>query len=172
MNTTSFTVRSTLLRIRLTVSGFVKRAGRLALKRSSGLSTLLAVGLAASILVPPNGAAANFLGGTNESVLTRQPQVQPGALGDGSVIGLQYADPAEQMVVMDPPEPNNQGGAQLQHPLLIPPGRGIQPNLVLNYDSTASSSWVGTGWDLSVGEMSVDTRWGVPRYNATKETET
>jgi hypothetical protein len=31
---------------------------------------------------------------------------------------------------------------------------------------------VGTGWDLSVGEISVDTRWGVPRFDAVKESET
>ncbi len=136
------------------------------------LSLLLTVTVVASTLLPPDGATASFLAGTNESVLTRQPQLQPGTLGDGSVIGLQYADPAEQMVVMDPPQPSNQGGAGLQHPLLIPAGRGIQPNLVLNYDSTAGSSWVGTGWNLSVGEISIDTRWGVPRYDPAKESET
>jgi RHS repeat-associated protein len=75
------------------------------------------------------------------------------------------------MVVMAPPTPNSQGSAQLQHPLLIPPGRGIQPSLVLTYDSGAGDSWVGNGWDLSVGAITIDTRWGVPRYDPAKETE-
>jgi len=141
-------------------------------KPSSALTTLLAVSLVASALIPPERARADVLAGTNESVLVRQPQVGAQAQGDGSVIGLQYADPAEQLVVMDPPQPSNQGDAQLQHPLLIPAGRGIQPNLVLNYDSSGGSGWVGTGWDLAVGAISVDTRWGVPRFDQNKETET
>src|SRR6266542_2147013 len=172
LNKTGFALRSTMLRIRLTASASVKRVGPSGARLSSALSMLLAVGLSASTLIPADQAAASFLAGTNESVLTRPPQLQPGTLGDGSVIGLQYGDPAEQMVVMDPPQASNQGGAGLQHPLLIPAGRGIQPNLVLNYDSTAGSSWVGTGWNLSVGEISVDTRWGVPRYDPAKESET
>ncbi len=160
-------------RIRRALFSSVKRIGRSHVRLSSVLSLVMAVVLVSSTLIPADRASANFLAGTNESVLSRPPQLQPGVLGDGSVIGLQYGDPAEQMVVMDPPEPNNQGGAQLQHPLLIPSGRGgFQPNLVLNYDSTSGSSWVGTGWDLSVGEIRVDTRWGVPRYDAGKESET
>src|SRR5437870_5702312 len=150
----------------------MRRAVVRAVRLSSVLSLLLTVTVVASTLLPPDGATASFLAGTNESVLTRQPQVQPGALGDGSVIGLQYADPAEQMVTIDPPQPSNQGGAGLQFPLLIPSGRGFSPNLALSYDSTAGSSWVGTGWNLSVGEISIDTRWGVPRYDPAKESET
>jgi hypothetical protein len=135
-------------------------------------STLLAVGLLVSTMVPPESATADVLGGAADSVLGRPAQAQPGSLGDGSLGSLQYANPTEQMVVMAPPQPNSQGGAQLQHPLLIPGGRGIAPSLVLTYASTAGSSWVGTGWDLSVGDISVDTRWGVPRYDQHKETET
>ena len=90
-------------------------------------SFVLAVGLAASALIPPDRATATVLAGTNDSVLTRPPQLQPGTLGDGSAIGLQYADPAEQMVMMDPPQASNQGGAGLAHPLLIPAGRVFKP---------------------------------------------
>lgn len=142
------------------------------MRPSSVPAILLAASLVAGALIPPERATADVLAGTNESVLARQPQVEQQAQGDGSIIGLQYADPAEQMVVMDPPQPSSQGDAQLQHPLLIPNGRGIQPNLVLTYDSSGGSSWVGTGWDLSVGAISVDSRWGVPRFDAHKESET
>ena len=31
---------------------------------------------------------------------------------------------------------------------------------------------LGEGWDLNIPTISVDTRWGVPRYNNTKESET
>ena len=136
------------------------------------LATLLvAVAVVASELVPAT-VGAGSLSGTDGSVLIRQPQLRPATLGNGGVSGLQYADPLQGMVVMAPPGPTSQGTAQLQHPLLIPPGRGIQPHLALTYDSGAGSSWVGTGWDLSVGAISVDNRWGVPRYDANRETET
>ena len=116
---------------------------------------------------------AGYLARSSAGVLAREPQLRPAGLGDGALPGLQFADPAEQLVVMEPPEPSHRGGAQLQHPLLIPPGRlGFQPELTLTYDSAGGSGWVGTGWDLSVGEVSVDTRWGVPRYDQLKESET
>jgi RHS repeat-associated protein len=138
----------------------------------SSLATfLVAAAVAVSALLPPTVAIGN-LTETNGSVLIRQPQLQPAALGNSGLTGLQYADPAHSMVVMAPPTPTSQGTALVQHPLLIPPGRGIQPHLVLTYDSSAGSGWVGTAWDLSVGAISVDTRWGVPRYDPSKETET
>src|SRR5229473_2425132 len=114
MNMTGSDIRRLVLRIRWTTrtSNGVGRWVR----PSSALTTLLAVSLAASALIPPERARADVLAGTNESVLVRQPQVGAQAQGDGAVIGLQYADPAEQLVVMDPPQPSNQGDAQLQHP--------------------------------------------------------
>ncbi len=130
---------------------------------------MAAVGLLASTLVTPQAATAD---NANDSVLVRQPQLQPSTQGSGSSAALQYADPSAGMTVMAPPDPTSQGTAQLHHPLLIPPGRGIQPSLDLMYDSSAGNTWVGTGWDLSVGTISIDTRWGVPRYDPQKETET
>jgi RHS repeat-associated protein len=131
------------------------------------------VTILAAALLPTMWTTAEILSSVSQSVLSREPQLTPARLGDGSLAGLQFANPAEQMVVIDPPEPNYQGGAELEHPLLIPPGRGgFQPKLALTYDSAGGNGWVGTGWDLSVGEISVDTRWGVPRYDTMKESET
>src|SRR5215211_5323263 len=173
MHLPAVAVPTAIFRIGLTLSSPVRKIARWRARLSATGSVLLAIGLAAGAVLPADRARANFLAGTNDSVLGRPPQLHPGALGDGSLSGLQYADPTEQMVLMEPPEPNNHGGAVLQHPLLIPNGRGgFQPNLVLAYDSGAGSSWVGTGWDLSVGAIEVDTRWGVPRYSADKESET
>jgi RHS repeat-associated protein len=119
------------------------------------------------------GAPADSLSDTTQSILRREPQVRPDAWSNGSLQGLQYADPTEQLMVMSPPEPNNQGSAELSHPLRIPPGRGgFQPNLEITYSSAAGNGWLGTGWDLSVGAIEVDTRWGVPRFDHAKETET
>src|SRR5216683_5080268 len=145
------------------------RKRRLLTRLSAVGSTLLVVGLLVSTFVPPEQAIAD---NANDSVLARQPQLQPSTQGAGSVAALQYADPGAGLTVMAPPEPTSRGTAQLHHPLLIPSGRGIQPGLDLTYDSSAGSTWVGTGWDLSVGEISIDTRWGVPRYDPQKETDT
>ncbi len=128
--------------------------------------------MVASTLVMPATASSASLAGADQSVLIRPPQVQPGDLGDATPMNLHYGDPGAGMLAIAPPAPNNRGTAQLQHPLLIPSGRSLQPNLILEYDSAAASSWVGAGWNLSVGEITIDTRWGVPRYDPQKETET
>src|SRR5947209_8165258 len=105
-------------------------------------------------------AASSPLGGANDTTLGREPQLTPAAIGDGSTAGLQFADPNEGLSLVQPPAASNDGGAHLSYPLLIPKGRGIAPDLSLEYDSGGSNGWVGLGWDLSVGEISVDTRWG------------
>ena len=47
----------------------------------------------------------------------------------------------------------------------------MQPNLSIQYNSSGGNSWMGLGWNISVPEISVDTRWGVPRYDSQNETE-
>lgn len=86
---------------------------------------------------------------------------------------LQYADPLAQLDFAQAPIANNQGDAQVNLPLSVPPGRlGVQPDLTLRYSSTGSNGWLGLGWDLPFDMVTIDTRWGVPHYNATLETET
>jgi hypothetical protein len=101
---------------------------------------------------PTRGGSA--LAGGIEGTLTRQPLTTPPALGDGSLAGLQYADPTEQLAIVSPPDATSQGNATLSHPILIPPGRGgVQPDLTLHYDSSNGDGWLGLGWDLSLGEV-------------------
>lgn len=120
---------------------------------------------------PTRGGSA--LAGGIEGTLTRQPLTTPPALGDGSLAGLQYADPTEQLAIVSPPDATSQGNATLSHPILIPPGRGgVQPDLTLHYDSSNGDGWLGLGWDLSLGEVSIDTRWGAPRFLTNQESET
>ncbi len=83
-------------------------------------------------------------------------------VGDSTPEGLEYADPTEQLDLVEPPEASSQGCAKIELPLGIPPGRGgVQHDLTLRYDSGGGNGWLGTGWDLNVGEVSVATRWGV-----------
>ncbi len=120
----------------------------------------------------PTVSVAEPLGGANSSTLGREPQLTPAQLGDGSVDGLQFPDPTEGLALVDPPQASNDGGAHLTYPLVIPKGRGITPDLSLSYDSGAANGWVGQGWDLSAGDISVDTRSGAPYFDPNKESET
>ncbi|MCH7703281.1 MAG: hypothetical protein IID37_16510, partial [Planctomycetes bacterium] len=86
---------------------------------------------------------------------------------------IQAADPGAKIRLIEPPQANHLGDAQLSYPINVPPGRlGMQPELAITYNSSGGNGWLGLGWDLSAGDITIDTRWGVPRYNATDETET
>lgn len=144
-------------------------------KRSSIRHTLfsLVVATALAVGVGSEISFADLLSGAESVTLVREPQQTPDGLGAANLDGLQFADPAAQIDLVQPPVANNQGDAQIVHPLSVPPGRaGLQPDLALTYSSGGGNGWVGLGWDLSVGEVTIDTRWGVPRYDSAKETET
>ena len=123
-------------------------------------------------LLPTSGLAADPLGGADKATLAREPQLTPAQIGDGSIDGLQFPDPTEGLALIEPPAASNDGGAHLEYPFVIPKGRGITPELSLDYDSGGENGWVGLGWDLSAGEISVDTRWGAPYFDPGFESET
>ncbi|NLG24605.1 MAG: hypothetical protein GX558_04570, partial [Clostridiales bacterium] len=123
-------------------------------------------------LLPMSGLAADPLGGADKTTLAREPQLTPAEIGDGSIDGLQFPDPTEGLALIEPPAASNDGGAHLEYPFVIPKGRGITPELSLEYDSGGENGWVGLGWDLSTGEISVDTRWGAPYFDPGFESET
>ncbi len=86
---------------------------------------------------------------------------------------LQAADPTTKVQMIEAPQANNNGTASLSYSLEMPPARnGMAPNLSIQYSSDAGSGWLGEGWNLSTSSITVDTRWGVPRYNLKNETET
>ena len=54
----------------------------------------------------------------------------------------------------------------------LPKGRlGIQPSITMQYSTDGGHSWLGQGWNLSLPSVNIDTRWGAPRYDVQKETE-
>ena len=86
---------------------------------------------------------------------------------------LQAANPTSKVQMIQAPQANISGSASLSYGLEMPPARnGMAPSLSIHYNSDAGSGWLGEGWNLSTSSISVETRWGVPRYNPEVETET
>lgn len=140
------------------------RRGGSDVRRRIRLGVFVAAVAVLVVTVPGTGSADPAVSGADASTLQREPQVTPQDLGDGSASDLLYADPTEGLSQVVPPKGDNTGGAKLQYPLVLPKGRGMTPELSINYDSGGASSWVGNGWDLSVGDIGVDTQWGVPLF--------
>src|SRR5690554_2939704 len=90
-----------------------------------------------------------------------------------SISDIQVANPVANIVQIEAPSANQKGDANVQFPFTLPPGRnGLQPSLDLSYNNNGSSGIAGYGWDLSIPSITVDTKFGVPVYDANKETET
>ena len=86
---------------------------------------------------------------------------------------IKAADPTAKINLIAPPQANNRGTASLQYVFEMPPARnGMAPSLGIQYSSEGGSGWLGEGWSLSVPSITLDTRWGVPRYDMAGETET
>ncbi|GAA3535331.1 hypothetical protein GCM10022419_013630 [Nonomuraea rosea] len=87
--------------------------------------------------------------------------------------GIQAADPSANLNQVGTPTANDLGEARTSYPIETPGGRaGMEPSLTADYSSLTPNGWMGVGWDLSLPSVSIDTRWGVPRYSAENETET
>lgn len=90
-----------------------------------------------------------------------------------SIKDLKAASPLVGIQSIAPPSANGRGTASTGFSIVIPNGRGgMQPSFYLQYDSDGGHSWAGMGWDISTPVVSIETRWGAPRYDATQETET
>ena len=106
------------------------------------------------------------------AVLKTPEMPETSAYTPTSIKELKAADPLEGITLIQPPTANNMGTANLSYPIEIPAGRqGMQPNLTLTYSSSGGNGWLGVGWDISIPSITVETRWGVPRYDQSKESE-
>ena len=82
-----------------------------------------------------------------------------------SLKDLKLGEPAAGVSLIEPPVARSSGAAQVSYPLEVPPGRsGVQPRLEASYSSENQGTWLGTGWDLSMSRIEIDTRFGVPQY--------
>ena len=81
-------------------------------------------------------------------------------------------DPLTGIPMVAVPAANNMGTAELSYPILLPPGRhGLQPDVDLHYSSASGNGLLGVGWSIVQPAVTIDTRWGVPRYDLSYETE-
>ena len=107
------------------------------------------------------------------AVLKTPEMPETSAYTPTSIKELKAADPLEGLTLIQPPTANNSGTANLSYPIEIPAGRqGMQPSLALTYSSGGGNGWLGVGWDISIPSITVETRWGVPRYSSDWESET
>ncbi|MBP5425172.1 MAG: hypothetical protein J6Y33_03750, partial [Prevotella sp.] len=85
---------------------------------------------------------------------------------------IKAGEPLGGLTLMQPPSANNMGTANMSLPIDIPAGRhGMQPSLALTYSNSRGNGWLGIGWDIEIPAITVDTRWGVPRYSSDNESE-
>ncbi|HLQ24523.1 MAG TPA: SpvB/TcaC N-terminal domain-containing protein, partial [Acidiferrobacterales bacterium] len=97
----------------------------------------------------------------------------PTSFNPTSMKDIKVADPGAQINLIEAPRANNTGDARTSYPIEVPPGRqGLQPQLAVQYSSAGGNGWMGMGWDVPMQAITIDTRWGVPRYDAGLETET
>lgn len=90
----------------------------------------------------------------------------------GSIKDIKEANPTEGISFISAPTANNSGNALLAFNMRLPDGRaGFQPDLTVMYNNEGGTSWMGFGWNLATPAISIETRWGVPRYYTAVESE-
>jgi len=107
-----------------------------------------------------------------DAIVVAPEHPQAGSFDPNSMLNAPPANPLAGIAMIAPPSPNNRGDANLSFPLAVPPGRrGLTPTVALTYDSSAGNGWAGVGWNVGTSAVSIDTRWGVPRYDPALESD-
>ncbi|MFB7516554.1 SpvB/TcaC N-terminal domain-containing protein [Streptomyces sp. NPDC056144] len=139
------------------------------------MTVLLAMVLTVSGVNPPEQLRSTAAASAPDagSAVTGPEGPEGTSFNPNQIKDIKAADPGSGVHLVEAPSANNSGDARLSYPLEVPKGRaGLEPALALAYNSSGPNGWLGTGWDLSTPMVTVDTRWGVPRYDAGLETET
>lgn len=142
--------------------------------RRQSVPVLVILALVASVVVPGSRAFTADPAPAGGSTAVDVPEHPEGeSFNPNQIKDLEAANPGEGVALIDAPGASVTGDAKLSYPLQTPPGRaGIEPELALQYNSAGANGWLGVGWDVSLPTISIETRWGVPRYDAGLETET
>jgi RHS repeat-associated protein len=109
----------------------------------------------------------------SDTMVTAPDHPEGASFNPNEIKDIKAADPGAKVNLIGAPTPNNKGDARLSYPLEVPPGRaGLQPELAVAYSSAGGNGWAGMGWDVTTPVITIETRWGVPRYEPARETET
>ena len=85
---------------------------------------------------------------------------------------IETPNPLQHLTLMAAPQINSYGSANMTYPIEIPVGRnGLQPDVSLMYNSMNGNGLLGYGWSIPQSAVTIDTRWGVPRYDQTYESD-
>jgi hypothetical protein len=104
------------------------------------------------------------------AVLMAPDNSNPTAFTPTDLASIAAADPAAGIDFIQPPTGNSSGDVGVSFPLWVPPGRGaFSPSLSASYSSGGGNGWMGVGWDLKISNIQIDTRFGVPTYEANEE---
>lgn len=95
------------------------------------------------------------------------------AFAPTSISGLKAADPTAGLQLMDIPSATQKGDANADYPIRVPKGiGGVEPSLSIGYNSGGGNGWMGDGWNINgLSSITTDSRWGVPAFDGSKETE-
>ncbi len=105
-------------------------------------------------------------------VITIPESPETGSFAPTMMSDMKYADPGDGVVGVAPPSPNNTGAVATSFPIKLPPGRnGLQPSLAITYNSEGGNGVMGIGWNFTTPAISVNTKWGVPRFDPLNESE-
>lgn len=97
---------------------------------------------------------------------------QLNSLAPTSISGLKAANPVW-APLMEAPQANQSGDANINYPLDLPEGtQGMKPSISVSYSSGNGNGWMGEGWNVGgLSSISVDMRWGTPSFASGQETE-
>lgn len=141
--------------------------------RFKSMLVALAVTLPALGVAPPGWVAVAERQAGAESAVKSPEHPEGTSFNPNQIKDIKAADPGSGVNLIEAPSANNSGEARLSYPLEVPKGRaGLEPKLAVTYNSSGTNGWLGVGWDVTTPIVTVDTRWGVPRYDAGLETET
>ena len=117
----------------------------------------------------PKGGETDYVNG----IIKNPESPEAASFTPTSTNDIPVANPTSKINMISPPTANQQGSANVSYPIEIPAGvNGFQPNISINYNSDSKSGgWAGIGWDVPMETIDIDTRWGVPEFNPTKESE-
>ncbi|MDA9535869.1 hypothetical protein ACM41_06205 [Bradyrhizobium sp. CCBAU 21362] len=115
--------------------------------------------------------SGRYIAGVLKSI--ERPDRAAPSFNSQALSSLRQSNPLTGVPLVAKPQSNNTGDARVSFPLEMPGVRGdFAPSVGITYASKSGYGLLGESWQLSIPEITVETRWGVPVYDPELETET